>query len=251
MLGSNQPRAEQTMSEIGLLDGFALRTTNLWRIGLVYTMLWWALLLWASVVPGSLWLTGNIEASVASQVMAACAILTPFLIPFVVYFPVSQTKRNLNSFTSTRLSSSKTKRAYWKEVVACWLTTLIPLLSVYALFGLMSLMGFLTKDVLTPVLLGLSFLIFIVALTLLTSTTSVGLAMSDSRTLHLMAIAIATSAVVLPFILSEVVTGTRFESHLVRFVQGLGGSPAIFTVPLLSSLLIGCFFSWLYGRKKL
>lgn len=252
MLGSNQVRHEETMRErVSLLDGFELRTTNLWRIGLAYTLLWWALLLWASLAPGSFWFTGNIEASPASQVMAACAILTPLFIPFVVYFPVSQTKANLNSLTSTQLSSSKTTRGYWKGVVACWLTTLIPLLSVYVLFALMSWLGFLTKDLVTPIILGVSFLIFVVALTLLTSTTSIGLAMSDSRPLHLIATAIAVSAVMLPFILSEVVTGSRFESHLVRFVQGLGKSPAILTVPLLSSLLIGSLFSWLYGHKKL
>jgi hypothetical protein len=252
MLSSNQVRPEETIRErVSLFDGVELRTTNLWRIGLAYTLLWWALLVWASLAPGSFWFTGNIEASPASQIMAACAILTPFLIPFVVYFPVSRTKRNLNSFTSKQSSSSKTTRGYWKEVVACWLTTFIPLLSVYALFALMSLLGSLPKDLVTPTILGVFFLVFVVALTLLTSTMSIGLALSDSRALHLLAMAIAASAVMLPVILSEMVTGTSFESHLVRFVQVLGKSPAIITIPLLSSLLIGSLFSWHYGHKKL
>ncbi len=252
MLGSNQFRPEETMRETaGLWDGFALRTSNLWHIGLAYTLLWWALLLWVSLVPGSFWFTGDIEASPASQIMAACAILTAFLIPFVVYLPVSQTKGNLNSFTSTESSSSKTTRGYWKHVMACWLTTSIPLMSVYVLFALMSLLGFLPKDLVTPIILGISFLVFVLALTLLTSTTSIGLAMSDSRALHLIAMAIAISAVMLPFILSEMVTGTRFESHLVRFVQELGESTAVSIFLLLSSLLMGSFFSWLYRRKQL
>lgn len=251
MLSSNQLRSEESLRErVSLLDGFELRTSNLRLIGIAYTLLWWALLLWASLVPGSFWFTGSIEASPASQVMVACAILTPFLIPFVVCFPVSQTKRNLSSFNSTQLSSSKTTRGYWKDVVACWLTTLIPMLGVSALFALMSLLGFLPKDLVTPIILGVSFFIFVVALTLLTSTTSIGLAMSDSRVLHLIAVAIAVSAVVLPFILSEMVTGTRFELHLVRFVQGPGESTVLSIFLLLSSLLVGSFFSWLYRPKQ-
>ncbi len=123
MLGSNQLRAEETMQErVSLLDRFALRPSNLWRIALAYTLLWWALLLWASLAPGSFWPTGNAEASAASHVMSACAVITPFFIPFAVYFPVMQSKGQLNPFTSTQLSSSKTTRGYWKQVVACWLT---------------------------------------------------------------------------------------------------------------------------------
>lgn len=250
MLGFTQISTEGTMQErVTLLDGFALRTSNLWRIDLAYTLLWLALLLWASLAPGSFWPTGNVEASAASQVMCACAILTALFIPFVVYFPVTQTKGHLNSFPSLQLSSSKTTRGYWRQVVACWLLTLIPLLSVYVLFALMSLLGFLTPDLVTPIILGPSFLIFVVSLMLLASTLSIGLAISGSRALHLVATAIAVSAVTLPFILSELVTGTRFESHLVRLVQGLGESTAPSIFLLLSSLLVGSFFSWLYGRN--
>jgi hypothetical protein len=250
-MGSNQLRPAESMPErVSLLDGFALQRTNLWRIGLAYTLLWWALLLWASLAPGSVWFTGNMEASPASQVIAACAILTAFFIPFVVYFPVTQTKGPLNSATSPQLLFSKLNR-YWNQVVACWLLTLTPLLSVYVLFALLRLLGFLPKDLVTPIILGPFFVIFVVAFTLLTSTTSIGFALSGSRTLHFIATTIALSTVILPFILSELVTGTRFESHLVRFVQGLGESPAILTVPLLLSLLIGSLFSWLYRHKKL
>lgn len=264
MLGSNQQCPEETMRErVSLLDRFALRPSNLWRIALAYTLLWWALLLWAIWAPGSFWPTGNAEASAASQVMCACAIITPFFLPFAVYFPVMQSKGfsvshslypttlQLNPFTSTQLSSSKTTRGYWKDVVACWLTTLIPMLGLYALFALMSLLGFLPKDLVTPIILGVSFFIFVVALTLLTSTTSIGLAMSDSRALHFVATTIALSTVLLPFILSELVTGTRFESHVVRFVQGPGESTALSILLLLSSMLVGGFFSWLYRPKQL
>jgi hypothetical protein len=250
MLGSNQLHAEETMQErVSLWDWFALRTSNLWRIGLAYTLLWVALLLWASLAPGSFWFAGNSAASPATQVMCACAILTSFFIPFVVYFPVTQTKGQMGSSSPTQLWFSKSN-SYWKQVVACWLLTLIPLLSVYLLFALMSWSGFLTRDLVTPIVLGFSFLVFVIALTLLTSATSIGLAMSDSRPLHLFATSIALSSVILPFFLSEVVTGTRFEIHLVRFVQRLGESPAIIIVPLLSSLLLGSAFSWRYRQKK-
>lgn len=252
MLGFTTLCPEETMRErVSLLDGFALRTSNLWRIGLGYTLLWWALLLWAILNPGSFWFASTAAALPASQIICACAILTPFFIPFVVYFPITQANAHLNSFSSVQLSSSKTTRGYLKQVVACSSLTLIPLLSVYVLFALMSWLGFLTKDLVTPIILGLSFLIFVVSLTLLTSTTSIGLAMSGSRALHLIATTIAVSAVMLPFLLSEMVTGTRFESHLVGFVQALGESTAPSIFLLLSSLLVGSFFSWLYGRKQL
>ena len=236
---------------VSFLDGFALRTSNLWRIGLGYTLLWWALLLWASLAPGSFWPTGNATASAASHVMSACAIITPLFIPFAVYFPVMQSKGQLKPFTSIQLSSSKTTRVYLKQVVACWLLTLIPLLSVYVLFALMSWLGYLTRDLVTPIILGLSFLIFVVSLTLLTSTLSIGFAMSGSRALYIVATAIEVLAVTLPFLLSELVTGISFESHLVRFVQTLGDSAALSTFPLLAALLLGSFFSRLYARKQL
>jgi hypothetical protein len=183
--------------------------------------------------------------------MSACAIITPFFIPFVVYFPVTQTKEHLNSFSSVQLPSAKTTRVYLKQVVACSLLTLIPLLSVYVLFALMSRLGFLAKDLVAPIILGLSFLISVVSLTLLTSTLSIGFAMSGSRALYLIATTIEVSAVMLPFLLSELVTGTRFESHLVRFVQTLGESTTLSIFLMLSALLVGSFFSWLYGRKQL
>lgn len=235
---------------LSLLDGFALRTSNLWRIGPGYTLLWWALLLWASLAPGSFWPTGNATASAASHVMSACALITPFFIPFVVYFPAMQSKGQLHPFTSIQSSSSKTTRVYLKQVVACWLLTLIPLLSVYVLFALMSWLGYLTRDLVTPIILGHSFLIFVVSLTLLSSTLSIGFAMSGSRALYLIATAVGVSAVTLPFLLSELVTGTRFESHLVSFVQALGDSAALSVFPLLASLLVGSFFSRLYRRKQ-
>ncbi len=252
MLRYTQLCPDETMRErVSLLDRCALRTSNLWRIGLGYTALWWVLLLWASLAPGSFWPTGNVEASAASHVMSACAILTPFFIPFVVYFPVTQTEGHLNSFSSIQLSSSRTTRGYLRQVVACSLLTLIPLLSVYVLFALMRWLGFLTKDLVTPIILGLSFLISVVSLTLLTSTLSIGFAMSGSRALYLIATTIALSAVMLPVLLSEMVTGTRFESHLVRFVQGLEESTTLSIFLMLSALLMGSFFSWLYGRKQL
>ncbi len=132
----------------------------------------------------------------------------------------------------------------------CWLTTTVPLLSVYVLFGSMSWLGFLKMDLVTPMLLGISFLIFVVSLMLLTSTTAIGLAMSRSLALHLIATAIALSVILLPFILSEVVTGSSFEIYLVRFVQRIGASPDIFVIPLLSSLFIGNLFYWLYRQKN-
>ncbi|MCM3872651.1 MAG: hypothetical protein ND895_18375 [Pyrinomonadaceae bacterium] len=250
MLGSNQLHAEETQRErVSLWDWFALRTANLWRIGLTYTLLWVALLLWAGLAPGSFWFASNSAASPASQLMCACAILTSLFIPFVVYFPVTQNEGQTDSSTPTQLWFSRSNK-YWKQVAACWLLTLISLLSVYVLFALMNLLGFLTKDLVAPIMLGLTFLMFVAFLTLLTSTTAIGFAMSGSRTLHLVATTIALATVILPFILSELVTGTRFESHLVSFVLRLGQSPAILIVPLLSSLLLGSVFSWHYRHKK-
>jgi hypothetical protein len=253
MSGSNQLFPDETMREgvsVSILDAFSLRTANLPRIGLAYTLLWLALLLWAILVPGSFWFVGSIEASPAAQIMCACAILTPFLIPFAVYFPVTHTNLLLNSSSPTESLFSKSQR-YWKQVLACWALTLFPLFSVYVLFVLMRFLGFLVDDLVTPAILGFSFLIFVTALTLLTSATSIGLAMSGSRAANLIAMATALSAVILPFILSELVTGARFENHLVRFVKGLGDSTTLSIFLLLLSLLVGSVFSSLHRRKEL
>ena len=99
MLPLTKLRSEETTQEAVSIRGrFGLRTSSLWRIA-GYTLLWWALLLWASLAPsGSFWFNGTAQASPASQVMAACAILNAFFIPFVIYFPATQTEGHLNSF---------------------------------------------------------------------------------------------------------------------------------------------------------
>ncbi len=252
MPDSTQFRAERTITEqVNLPDPIAPVARSFWRIGLGYALIWWALLLWASLNPKSFWFANNAAVLPATAVMCACALLTPFFISFVVYFPITQTKRRLNSSASVQSSSSKTTRGYLGQVQRCSLLTLIPLLSVYVLFALMSWFGFLTKDFVTPIILGGSLLTFVIPLMLLTSTTAVGLAMSGSRVLHLLATAIAVSTVTLPFILSELVTGSGFETYLIRVVQGVEGSTAPSILLLISSLVVGSFFAWLYGRNQL
>lgn len=239
------------MSEpVTLPDTAVLPASNLWWIDLCYTLLWSTLLLWASSTPNTLWFNGGAPASYASQVMAACAILTPLIIPFVVYFPLAQATGHRNYLPSLQLSLAKTIRGYLKQVVICYLLSSVPLLSVYVLFVLMSRFGFLANDFLTPILLGRSFVIFVASVTLLTSTLSIGLAASGLRTLQLVATAIAVAAVTLPFILSGLVTGTRFENHLIRFVQALEGFPGVSIVLWVASLLAASFFCWLFGRRQ-
>lgn len=250
MLPLTKLRPEETTKEAVSIRGrFGLRTSSLWRIGLSYSLVCWALLLWASLAPGSFWLNGTAQASAASQVMAAFAILTAFFIPFNIYFPATQKEGDLNSFNSL-LSSFKTARGYLKQVLVCSLFTLIPFLSVYVMFALMSWVGLITNDLITPIILGRSFLIFVGSLTLLSSTTAVGLAMSGSRALNNIATAIAALTVLLPFLLSKAVTGSTFEDHLVRWVQGLKTSTAISGFLSLIAMLIGSFFSWRFSRKQ-
>ena len=250
MLPCTKLRPEEITQEgVRIQDRFGLRTPSLWRIGLSYSLVCWALLLWASLAPGSFWFNRTAQASPASQIMVDCAILTAFFIPFVIYFPATQKEGDLNSFNSM-LSSFKTIRGYLKQVVVCSLFTLIPLFSVYVMFALMSWVGLITNDLIIPIILGRSFLIFVVSLTLVSTTTAVGLAMSGSRALNNVATAIAASTVLLPFLLSKGVTGSTFEDHLVRWVQGLKTSTAISGFPLLIAMLIGSFFTWRYRPKE-
>ena len=232
-----------------LRDRFALQTSNLWWIDLGYTLLWSALLVWARLDPASFWFTSPVTASRTSQVMCACAMLTPFFIPFVVYFPISKDKRHLKSFSSLQLSSSRTMPAYLQQVASCFLLTLVPVVSVYVLLALTSWFSS-TNDLVPPIIPARSFLTFLVSLALFTSTTSVGLAMSGSRVLHLVATAIAASVTVLPFLLSKMVTGTDFLSHLVRLVQTAQASTSLSLFLAVSSLLLGSLFFSLYGREQ-
>jgi hypothetical protein len=243
-----QLRPKRIMRErVALLDDVVLPTFGLWRSVLAYTLLWWALLLWAGWTTRSAWFAGVAAAPAAAQVMCASAILTPLFIPFVVCFPLIQTRRH--PFSSVRLTFSKTTHEYIRKVVSCSLLTLVPLSSVYVLFALMNWLGLVTDGPVTHILLGRSFLIFDVSLVLLTSTTAIGLALSRSRVLHLLATAVAVSTVTSPFILSELVTGTGFLSHLVTLVQAVGNSTAPSGVLLLVSLLTGSSFSLLHRRK--
>ena len=231
-----------------LVEDFAPRTSILWRVDLSYTLPWCALLLWASLDPGSFWFINRVGVSSATQVMCACAILTPFFIPFVVYIPFTQTKGQLNPFAPAPLLSFRLSSLYWKRVVACWLFTLIPFLSVYVLFSLVNSLAFLMEDLVAPVILGGFFLTSTASLALLTSTIAVGLSVRISRSSHFIATAIAGLTVMSPFLFSEMLTGTGFESYLVASAQALVASPAISIFLLLSSLLAGIFFSWLYSH---
>lgn len=222
-----------------------VKTSNLWVVDLGYTVLWCALLLWASFSPSSFRFAGADASSQVSQIMSACAIITPLFIPFVIYFPYMQSVSSSNSIASKQL------HVYLKRVAVCFLLTSIPILTAYLLVALMNWLGMRNLDGGFPTIFGSPFLIFVVALTLVTSTIAVGLGMSRSRALHLVALAIALLVVVLPFLLSEIVTGTNFLQHSIRLVQAIEASTSFLIFLLLSSLITGGFFSWLYGRKQL
>lgn len=222
-----------------------VKTSNLWVVYLGYTVLWCALLLWASFSPSSFWFAGPEASSRVSQVMSACAVVTPLFIPFAIYFPSIQSEWSSNSITSKKL------HIYLKHVAVCFLLTSIPILTAYLLVALMNWLGTRSLDGGFPTIFGSPFLIFVVAFTLVTSTIAVGIGMSRSRALHLIALAIALLVVVLPFLLSEVVTGTNFLQHSIRLVQAIEASTSFLIFLLLSSLITGGFFSWLYGRKQL
>lgn len=230
------------------MENLATRTSILWRVDLGYTLPWCALLLWARLDSGSFWFANSIGVSPAAQVMCACAVLTPFFIPFVVYIPFTQTRGRLNPFAPAPLLSFRLSPLYWKRVIACWLFTLIPFLSVYVLFSLVNSLSFLAEDLVAPVILGSFFLISTASLALLTSTVAVGLSVRISRSSHFTATAIAGLTVMSPFLFSEMLTGTGFESYLVASAQALAASPAVSIFLLLSSLLVGIFFSWLYSH---
>lgn len=211
---------------------------RLWTIDLGYAGLWCAMMLWAKLDPGSFRFSSGGMSSPISQVMGACATLTPLFIPFVVYYPIAAGKWRLKSFSS--LAQLRVGQLYLKPVLTCFLLTLTPLLSVYLLFSLMVQLDP-TND-LVPSVPAWFFLTFIVFLSLLLSLTSVGLAMSNNRISHLIAIVLATSAVVLPFVLSELVTGRSFLSQAVKFIQAVQASTILTLLPLLLSILLGSVF---------
>lgn len=218
-----------------------VKTSSLWVIGLGYTVLWCALLLWANFSPSSFWFVGPEASSPVSQIMSACAIVTPLFIPFALYFP------SMRADSSSDLIASKQLHLYLKYVAVCFLLTSIPILTAYLLVALMNWLGVRSLDRIFPTVFGSPFLIFVVASSLVTSTIAVGLGMSRSRTLHLVALAIALLVVVLPFLLSEMVTGTNFFQYSIRLVQAIEASTSFSVFLLLSSLITGGFFSWLYG----
>lgn len=222
-----------------------IKTSNLWVVDLGYTALWCALLMWASFSPQSFWFAGPEALSPISQIMSACAIVTPLFIPFGIYFPTLRAGSNFNS------GALKQPPVYLKRVAVCFLVTAIPVLSVYLLASLMSWLEIPGAARVTPTMFGSLFLVFVMSFTLVTSTLAVGLAMSGSRALYVIALAIALSGVVLPFLLSESVTGTDFLQHSTRFVQAINASRTFSIFLLLTSLIAGGFFSWLYRRKPL
>lgn len=238
MAGFTKPNAALSRSEGTIIDDTRSKTFSLWSVDLGYSLLWCAMLLWAKLKPGSFRFSSGATTSPISQIMCACAMLTPLFIPFVVYYLVTAGKRRLSSFSP--VGPARTGPVYLKEVSICFLLTVTPLLSAYLLFNVIVRLEPTTN--LVPSLPVWFFLTFVVFLSLLTSLTSVALAYSDNGVSPLIAQVLATFAVLLPFVLSQLVTGASFLSHGVRFIQAVQASTVLTLLPLFLSALMGSLF---------
>lgn len=223
------------------------------RIRFIYTTLVCCFLLWAGISPGSVWISQPVAAgiSTASQVFISLAIASTFFVPFLVYLSLIQGERRVSSFLILRALPIDPGFLFWGRVISCWLLSMTPVSVAYALLAFMHASGLLVEDLLTPILLGIRFPLFLVALTWFSSTLAVGLAMNvNPQLLPFVATTIGVMLVLLPILLSPMIMGIDLTSLLIKMVQMYGTLLKASGVFALLSLFFGSLSSKLFRRKR-
>jgi len=211
-----------------------------------------AALLWAALEPNPAWPLPRERwgLSSASQIFIPFVMFTPFLLSYV-FMEVIRREKHQNSFIYFRAFPISLRTLFWGRVFSCWLLSMIYISLVYVTFVILHIAGLVTRDLLTPVVLGVRFPIFLSAIAFFVSAAAVGLAMIvGPHLLPVIAAVIGTVVVLTPFLFSELIVGTSFEILLFELARAFGTMLRASAALFFLSLLLAGMFSYMFHRKR-
>jgi hypothetical protein len=210
------------------------------------------ILLWAALEPNPTWPLPRVRwgLSSASQIFIPATMFSPFFFSYF-YMEVIRLEKQYGSFIYLRTFPISPAYLFWGRIISCWLLSLLCILPVYITFIITHVVGLVADDLITPLILGIRFPLFLAANAFLASTLMVGSAMVIApRSLPVVAAIIGTAVVLTPFLISELTVGIKFELLLFKVARMFGtmlrSSAAFFAL----ALLLGGGFSWAFCRKR-
>jgi len=188
--------------------------------------------------------------STASQLFIPFVLFSPVFLSYI-FMEVIRREKQHTSFIYLRAFPISPRGLFWGRVFSCWVISMVCIFPVYVLFLVLHVADLVTRELLAPLVLGIRFPIFLIAVAFFVSTVLVGLAMNVSpQLLPVIAVVVGTVVVLMPFLFSELIMGTEFEFLLFKLVRAVGtifrASAALFIL----SLLLGGMFSQFFSRKR-
>ncbi|HYP26652.1 MAG TPA: hypothetical protein VE262_08045 [Blastocatellia bacterium] len=194
---------------------------------------------------------GPFEVSPASQLSLLLLFSTTLIVPVVVFMFLIQTEKTCGSFAIYRTLPINCHTLYWSRVLSSLILTAACVLIVYLFYGFFLAAGLISRDALTPVLLGLSFLYLLFSLSLFSSVTAIGLAFNISPQLLPSVVTVVSILIVTsPFIFTVRVAGFNGQDAVVTYLARYGVFGGISVALLSVSILVGGLASVFFKLKR-
>ena len=192
-----------------------------------------------------------VEISPASQLSLLLLFSTTLIVPVVVFMFLIQTEKTYGSFAIYRTLPIGCHALFWGRVLSSLILTATCVFIVYLFYGLSLVCGFISRDALTPVLLGFPFLFLLFSLSLLSSVTAIGLAFNISpQLLPSVVTVISILMVVSPFLFTIRVAGFNGQDAMVTYLARYGVFGGISAALLFMSVLVGGLASVFFKVKR-
>jgi hypothetical protein len=177
--------------------------------------------------------------------------MATIMTPLVVFMFMIQNEKTHGSFPLYRTLPVGCHTLFWSRVLSCWLLSAVCVSLLYLFYILYLALGLISRDALTPVLLGFPYILLLLSLSIFSSACSVALAFNISpQLLPTIVTVISAIVVVVPLIFSSRVAGIDGQEALANYFARYGVFGG-FSLALLSfSLLIGGLGSWAFRLKR-
>jgi hypothetical protein len=191
------------------------------------------------------------EISPASQLSLLLLFSTTLIVPVVVFMFLIQNEKTYGSFAIYRTLPINCHTLFCSRVLSSLILTTTCVLIVYLFYGLFLVSGFVSRDALTPVLLGFPFLFLLFSLSLLSSVTAIGLAFNISPQLLPSVVTVISILIVSsPFVFTIRVAGFNGQDALVTYFARYGVFGGISAALLSMSVLVGGLASIFFKVKR-
>lgn len=194
---------------------------------------------------------GLMNISTASQMFCMFSLMTTVMVPLLAFMFQIQNEKTYGSFAIYRTLPVGCHTLFWSKALSCSILTAICLLQLYLFYLIYLAFGLLSRDALTPVLLGVSYICFISSLSIFSSVSLIALAFNISpQLLPAVVTALSVFIVVFPVIFSRGAAGFDGQEAIVGFFARYGFLGGIALVLLLLSICVGGIGSWAFRLKR-